>query len=74
MEEAPSGRLWVEARETVRAAAADLAEVAAQFPVQPEQVEAKARILDQLSEELTQAARMLRRSAPEAAAQLRTRS
>lgn len=70
MDEASIGKLWVEARETVRAAAADLGEVAGQFPVQSEQMEAKARILDRLSEELTEAAGMLRRSASRAPARL----
>jgi hypothetical protein len=59
------------ARETVRAVAADLGGVADLLPVQPEQVEAKARILDRLSEELAEAAGMLRRSAPSGPPQLR---
>jgi len=59
------------ARATVKAVAADLGEVADLLPVQPEQLEAKARILDRLGEEIAQAAGMLRRSAPEAAARLR---
>jgi predicted phage gp36 major capsid-like protein len=60
-----------EARETVKAVATDLGEVADVLPVQPDQVEAKARILDRLSEELAEAASMLRRSAPGGSAQLR---
>ena len=72
MEQAPIGRLWVEARETVRAAAVDLAEVADQLPVQPEEMEAKARILDRLSQEITEAAGMLRRSASRPMARLGT--
>jgi hypothetical protein len=63
MEEAPIEKVWGEARETVRAAAVDLAEVADKLPVQPEEMEAKARILDRLSQEITEAAGMLRRSA-----------
>jgi hypothetical protein len=58
------------ARETVRAVAADLGGVADVLPVQPEQVEAKARILDRLSEELAEAAGMLRRGAPGGPTQL----
>jgi hypothetical protein len=59
-----------EARETVKAVATDLGEVADVLPVQPDQVEAKARILDRLSEELAEAASMLRRSAPGEASRL----
>lgn len=58
------------ARETVRAVAADLGGIADLLPVRPEQVEAKARILDRLSEELAEAAGMLRRSAPGGPTQL----
>ncbi len=64
MDQGQTEKLWFEAREPVRAAAADLGEVADLLPVQPEQVEAKARILDRLSEELAEAAGMLRRTAP----------
>ena len=63
MDQAQTGKLWVEARETVRAAAADLGEVVARLPVVPGQVEAQARILDRLSQELAEAAGLLRRSA-----------
>jgi len=59
------------ARETVKAVATDLGDVADLLPVQPEQLEAQARILDRLSEELAEAASMLRRSTPETAARLR---
>ncbi len=59
-----------EARETVKAIATDLGEVANLLPAQPEQLEAKARILDRLSEELAEAASMLRRSAPGGLARL----
>ena len=73
MEQGQTEKLWFEARETVRAAAADLGEVADLLPVPPEQVEAKARILDRLSEELAEAAGMLRRSAPGGLARLAMR-
>ncbi|HUY51867.1 MAG TPA: hypothetical protein VMV92_40235 [Streptosporangiaceae bacterium] len=55
--------LKAEARETVRAAASDLDEVAERLPVPDDRVEQVARILDRLSEELTEAAGMLRRTA-----------
>ena len=62
MDQAETGRLRGEARETVRAAAADLGGVADRFSVLPEGVEAQARILDRLSQELAEAASMLRHS------------
>jgi hypothetical protein len=58
------------ARETVKAIVTDLGEVASLLPVQPQQLEAQARILDRLGEELAEAASMLRRSAPGGAARL----
>lgn len=50
----------VEAIETVGGVLTDLAEVAERLPVRPEQVEQVARIMDRLSEELREAAAMLR--------------
>jgi hypothetical protein len=55
------GRLRIEARETVKAAAADLQDVADNyFPVPDARLEATARILDKLSQELAESAGMLR--------------
>jgi hypothetical protein len=50
----------VEAAETIGGVLTDLVEVAERFPVRPDQAEATARILDRLSEELAEAAAMLR--------------
>ena len=70
MDQAEAVRLRAEARETVKAAAADLGEVAGRFAVLPEHMEAQARILDQLSLELAEAASMLRGSTLPGAARL----
>ena len=57
------GRLRIEARETVKAAATDLDDVAHNyFRVPDTKLEPTAAILDKLSEELAEAAGMLRRS------------
>jgi hypothetical protein len=50
----------VAAVQTVGGVLADLVEVAERLPVPPEQAEATARILDRLSEEIIEAAAMLR--------------
>jgi hypothetical protein len=50
----------VAAVQTVGGVLTDLVEVAERLPVPPEQAEATARILDRLSEEITEAAAMLR--------------
>ena len=67
MDQADTSRLRAEARATIKAAAADLDEVAGRLPVLPEHLRAQARILDRLSQELAEAAGMLRRSTPQAA-------
>lgn len=55
-----------QARETARAAATDLAEVADRLPVPAGEAERVARILDRISEECAEAAAMLRRSVMQA--------
>jgi hypothetical protein len=50
----------VEAIETVGGVLMDLTEVAERLPVRPDQIEKTARILDRLSEEIAEAAQMLR--------------
>jgi hypothetical protein len=50
----------VEAIETIGQAVIDLVEVAERLPVRPDQAEEVARILDRLSEEIAEAAAMLR--------------
>jgi hypothetical protein len=50
----------VEAIETVGGVLMDLTEVAERLPVRPDQAENVARILDRLSEEICEAAAMLR--------------
>ena len=55
--------LKAEARETVRAAATDLDEIADRLPVPDDRVEHVAKILERLSEDLTEAATLLRRTA-----------
>jgi hypothetical protein len=62
LDQAEIGRLRIEARETVKAAASDLADLTGYFPVPDAKLESTARILDKLSEELAEAAGMLRRS------------
>jgi hypothetical protein len=54
----------VAAVQTVGAVLTDLVEVAERLPVPPGQAEATARILDRLSEEITEAAAMLRGAWP----------
>ena len=49
-------------------AVTDLVEVAERLPVRPDQAEEVARILDQLSEEISEAAAMLRQTTQEARA------
>jgi hypothetical protein len=50
----------VEATETIGGVLTDLVEVAERMPVRPDQAEGTARILERLSEELAEAAAMLR--------------
>jgi hypothetical protein len=50
----------VEAIETIGGVLTDLTEVAERLPVRPDRAEDTARILDRLSEELAEAARMIR--------------
>jgi sulfopyruvate decarboxylase TPP-binding subunit len=52
----------VEAIETIGQAVTDLVEVAERLPVRPDQTEEVARILDRLSEEISEAAAMLRQT------------
>jgi hypothetical protein len=56
----------VAAVETVGGVLTDLVEVAERLPVPPGQADATARILDRLSEEIAEAAAMLRGAAPSA--------
>jgi hypothetical protein len=67
MDQADTSRLRAEARATIKAAAADLDEVAGRWPVLPEHLRAQASILYRLSQELAEAAGMLQRSTPQAA-------
>jgi hypothetical protein len=57
-----SDALRAAARETVRATAADLAELVGRFPLPAAEVGRVATILDQLGRECAEAAKMLRRS------------
>ena len=62
LDQAEIGRLRGRARDTVRGALVDLEGIADNFPVPDAKLEGTARILDKLSEELSEAAGMLRRS------------
>jgi len=62
VEQQERGRLRIRARETVRAAAADLTEVGSRFPVPEADIYRVAVILERLGEECAEAAGMLRRS------------
>jgi hypothetical protein len=56
--------LEVQAVQTIAGVLTDLIEIAERFPVPPDQAEATARILDRLSEEIGEAAEMLRGRQP----------
>jgi hypothetical protein len=56
----PGSGPGVEVTSTLRAVITDLAELVGELPVPADQVEASARILDRLAEEITEAAAMLR--------------
>jgi hypothetical protein len=55
-----SGNPELEAIETVGGVMTDLVEIAERLPVRPDQAERVARMLDRLSEEIAEAAGMLR--------------
>ena len=54
----------MEATETIGGVLIDLVEIAERMPVRPDQAAATARILDRLSEEIAEAAAMLRTAKP----------
>ena len=60
MSSEPSRTAGTEAAETIGGVLTDLREVAGHLPVPPAQAEHVARILDRLSEEIAEAAGMLR--------------
>jgi hypothetical protein len=62
--QSPRESLEVQAVATITGVLTDLIEVAERFPVVPGQVEGTARILDRLSEEIAEAAMMLRGQQP----------
>lgn len=62
LDQAEIGRLRGRARDTLRGVLTDLEKVVDDFPVPDAQLERTARILDKLSEELAEAAGLLRRS------------
>jgi hypothetical protein len=61
VEQQECGRLQACAKETVKAAAADLTEVAGRFPVREADIDRVVAILECLGEECSEAAGMLRR-------------
>jgi len=63
VEQPERGRLQECAKETVKAAAADLTEVAGRFPVREAETDKVVAILERLGEECGEAARMLGRAA-----------
>lgn len=64
-------RLRIRARETVRAAAADLTEVGDRFPMPEVDIDKVVAILEHLSEECSEAAGMLQHSVPREVVTLR---
>jgi hypothetical protein len=62
VEQQKRGRLQECAKETVRAAAADLTKVAGRFPVREADTDKVVAILERLGEECSEAAGMLRRA------------
>lgn len=72
VEQLHPGRLQECAKETVRAAAADLTEVSGRFPVREADTDKVVAILERLGEECAEAAGMLRRATRLARSSTRT--